>query len=315
MNSWNAFRTGLSRALRYWWVLLILFVVNLASALPLAVLPALGLAAEFGHRPAIRQAADGVDAWLIIETLMAPLSGSALRPLPTSPARGGGDGGGWPELTHRLQQATLLGLVTAAMLPLLAWLPAAFLNGGLLLIYADAPQPFRWRRFLWGCWHWFGAFLLLGAAQVVTSSVLFVPVAGAAMGAVAAAGGWLTWVVVPLLALIAVLWLALMECTRIVAVVGETRYVVRAFGEAARFIFRRPLPVAGLYGLALLLLALLHALYHWGLMPHLPLDWWPLVLLVQQTFILARLWARLARLAGGVTLYRGLVIGRPGKQQ
>jgi len=42
-------------------------------------------------------------------------------------------------------------------------------------------------------------------------------------------------------------------------------------------------------------------------MPHLPLDWWPLVLLVQQTFILGRLWARLVRLAGGVALYQGLV--------
>ena len=333
MNGWDAFRIGLSRALRYWWVLLILFAVNLASALPLAVLPAMGLAAEFGHRPAIHQAADGVDAWLVIETLMSPLSGTAL----------GGDG--WPELTHRLQQAALLGLATAAVLPLLVWLPAAFLSGGVLLTYTEAPQPFdpsttlrtgrlrassfdpstssgqapsatlrtgrlraspfRWRRFLWGCWHWFGAFLLLDAVQGVASSLLFVPITAAGMGA-AAVGGWLMWVIVPLLALIAALWLALVEYARIVAVVGETRNVVRAFGKAVRFVFRRPLPVAGLYGLALLLLALLHALYHWGLMPHLPLDWWLLALVVQQTFILARLWARLVRMAGGVALYQEL---------
>ena len=295
-------------------MLLILFAVNLASALPLAVLPALGLAVEFGHRPAIRQAADGVDAWLIVETLMAPLSGTALPP--TSPARGGG----WPELTQRLRQATLLGLVTVAVLPLLAWLPAAFLSGGLLLTYADAPHPFahkspvrprtppfRWRRFLWGCWHWFGAFLLLDAVQGIASSLLFVPIVGAAMGAIALVGSWLTWAIVPVLALVAVLWLALMECTRVVAVVEETRNVLRAFGVALRFVFRNSLAVAGLYGLALLLLALLHALYHWGLMVRIPLDWWPLVLLVQQTFILARLWARLVRLAGGVALYRALV--------
>ena len=295
MNGWDAFRTGLSRVARCWQVLLVLFTVNLLTALPLAVLPALGLAAELGHRPAIRQAADGVDAWLVTETLMSLLSSTAL------------ESAGWPELMRRLQQATLLGLCTAAVLPLLAWLPAAFLSGGALLTYVKAPQSFRWRRFLWGCWHWFGAFLLLGVVQGLASTLLFLPVIVAAMAAVAAVGGWLAWVIVPPLALVAVCWLALVEYTRIVAVAGETRNIFRAFAGAMRLIFRRPLPVAGLYGLALLLLGLLHALYQGGLMSHLPLDWWPLVLLVQQTFILGRLWARLVRLAGGVALYQGLV--------
>ena len=295
MNGWSAFRTGFSHALRYRWVLLVLFVVNLLSALLLAALPALGLATWLGHRPAIREAADGVDAWLVVETLTAPLSGTAL----------GEDG--WPELTRRLRQATLLGLVTAAALPLLAWLPSAFLSGGLLLVYAEAPQPFRWSRFLWGCYHWFGAFLLLGVVQGLSFILLFAPAIAAAVGAVAVVGGWLAWVVVPVLVFLVIFWLALMECTRIVAVVGETRNVARAFGGAVRFVFRRPLPVAGLYGLALLLLALLHVLYRWGLMPRLPLDWWPLALVIQQAFILARLWVRLVRLAGGVALYRGLV--------
>ena len=46
----------------------------------------------------------------------------------------------------------------------------------MLLTYADAQPspgersslPFRWRRFLWGCWRWFGAFLLLGVMQGLT---------------------------------------------------------------------------------------------------------------------------------------------------
>ena len=42
MNGWNAFRTGLARALCPPWVLLILFAANLASGLLLAALPALG---------------------------------------------------------------------------------------------------------------------------------------------------------------------------------------------------------------------------------------------------------------------------------
>jgi hypothetical protein len=294
INGWNAFRTGLSHAACYRWILLILFVVNLLSALPLTALPTLGLATRIGQRPAIRQAADGVDAWLVIETLMSPLSDMAL-----------GDTGA--ESTSQLRQASLLGFLTALALPLVAWLPAAFLSGGVLVTYAEAPSPFRWRRFLWGCWHWFGAFLLLSAVQGIASTALFIPVVGVALGAIAAVGRWLLWVVAPLLALLILLWLALMEYIRVAAVVGQTHNVFRAFGQAIRFIFgsrRNLLAVTALYGLALLLWGILHALYRWGLMPHLPLDWWPLVLVVQQAFILARLWARLVRIAGGVALYR-----------
>jgi hypothetical protein len=295
VNGLDAFRIGLSRLLRFWQVLPLLFGVNLFSALVLAVLPAAGLAAQFGHRPAIRQMADDVDAWLVIETLMAPLSSTVI----------GGEG--WPELTRWLQQATAVGLATLAALPLLAWLPGAFLSGGVLLTYIEASHPFRWRRFLWGCYHWFGAFLLLGALQALASGVLFVPLVGIAVGAVAAVGGWLTWVAVPLLALVAGLWLAVTECTRIAAVVGQTRNIFRAFGRAACFVFRDFPAVVGLYGLALAVLGALHALYRWGLIAHLPLNWWPVVLIVQQAFILARLGARLARLAGGAALVQELV--------
>jgi len=311
-RGWNAFRVGLSRAARYRRVLLILFAVNLAIALLLAVLPALGLAAGLGRRPSIRQAADGadidpdartdarstsaasaasVDAWLVFEMLLAPMSGAALGEE------------AWSELTRWLRQMASLGLLTAALLPIGAWLSTALLSGGVLLTYAEAPGPFRCRRFLWGCWHWFGAFLLLGAAQGVASLVLFVPLVGVAIAAVAAFGGWLAWVVVPLLALLALLWLALVDYTRIAAVVEGTRNVARAFGGAVRFICRRPLAIVGLYGPAILLLGLVQALYRWGLAPLLPLRWWPLVLVVRQAFILVRLWVRLTRLAGAVALF------------
>ena len=316
MNGWTAFRTGISRVLRYRQVVVILFAVNLFSALVLAALPAWGLAAGLGRRPAIRQAADGVDAWLVIETLASWSTDETLR-----------------------QKVISLGSVPAAGVALLAWLSGAFLNGGVLLTYAEdgrsfnklGPDPsgrnspdlqaapsveapealssdgpnawrFRWRRFLWGCWHWFGAFLLLGIAQTVASVVLFVLLVGGAMGAVAAVGGWLTWVIVPLLILVAVLWLALIECTRIAAVIEGTRNIVQAFSGAVRFVLRHVPSVVGLYGPALLLLGLVHALYLWGIMPNLPLEWWALLLVVQQATIAARLGARLVRLAGGVAL-------------
>lgn len=146
----------------------------------------------------------------------------------------------------------------------------------------------------------------MSAVQVLVST-LFVPLTGALVGAVTAVGGWLAWILAPPLALLALLWLALVEFVRVAAVVGQTRNVFQALGGALRFVlsgFRNLVAVLGFYVLALLLLGLLHALYRWGLMARLPLEMWPLVLVVQQTFILARLWARLVRMAGGVALYR-----------
>jgi hypothetical protein len=291
MDGCAAFRKGLSYTVHYKWVLLILFAVNLASASLLVALPAL-LLLEPAHRPAIRQAADGIDAWLVAEIMMSPLANAAIRE------------GIEPALSDGMQQALLLTLGIVVVLPLLAWLPANFLSGGVMLTFSEAPQVFRLRRFLWGCWHWFGAFLLLSAVQGLVIMVVFIPAIIIAIIVITTAGGWSAWVVIPLLIFLALLWLAVVECTRIAAVIGQTRNIFHALGQASSFIFRNFLAVAGLYGLALLPVILLHSLYHWGLRPHLPLSWWLLVLLAQQAFILARLWARLMRLAGATVLFQ-----------
>jgi hypothetical protein len=300
VNGWQAFRSGITLTLRYWQVVLILFVCNLLSALIAAALPALLVASGLGHRPAIHEAADGMDAWLVLEAAFSPLADMALEPQAAE-----------PQLSSGLGPATLVGLLVALALPVLAWLPASFLSGGLLLTYVEALRsgvhdqglrPFRWRRFVWGCWHWWGAFLLWGAVQALAFLGIMVPAIVLGVGAVAAGGRWVAWVVAPLLGLVAVLGLMLMEWTRILAVAGGTRNLFRAFGQAARFVLRRPLAVASLYGLSLLSVGALHAVYRLGLLPVLPLDWWPLVLIVQQSFVLARLGTRLARLAGGASL-------------
>jgi hypothetical protein len=132
--------------------------------------------------------------------------------------------------------------------------------------------------------------------------LILTPLAFASAVAVALVGDWLLWLCAPALALLTLLGLALMEYTRILSVTDGTRNIFRALGRALRLVWRQPLAVLALYLLSLLLAALLHAVYRVGLMPYLPLDKWLLVLLVQQGFIAARLGARLARLAGGVTL-------------
>ena len=271
----------------------------MVSAILLAVLPALVLSRGLGHRLAIHQAADGVDAWLVIDALTAPITDGIL-----------GRAGYASELTSGLRQGLLVGVLTAALLPLLAWLPATFLSGGVLLTCADARlspnssegPPHRWRRFLWGCWHWFGPFLALGTAQMIAGAVVFGLGLTIAIGAAMAGSAWIVWVVAPLAMLLAVLWTALVELTRAIAVTEGTRHVIRAFARALRTLRRHPRPVATMYGLAFLLLGLVHAVFHWGVLRYIPLNWWALLLPLQQLFVLTRLGARLARVAGGVQL-------------
>jgi hypothetical protein len=280
-------------------ILAVLLLVNLVSAALLAILPALALSRGLGHQLAIHQAADGVDAWLVIDALTAPITDGIL-----------GQAGHTSELTSGLRQGLLVGVLTAALLPLLAWLPATFLSGGVLLTYADAHRSpnsaggpsQRWRRFLWGCWHWFGPFLALGTAQMIAGAVVFGLGLAVAIGAALAGSAWITWGIALVAMLLAVLWIALVELTRAVAVTEGTRHVIRAFAKALRTLQRHPRPVAMMYGLAFLLLGLVHAVFHWGVLRYIPLNWWALLLPLQQLFVLTRLSARLARVAGGVQL-------------
>lgn len=285
-NGWQAFRNGLARSIRYPQVLLIAYLLNLLTGLLLMVIPALVLVAP-AHRTAVQDAANGIDMWLVEEVLEAPATYSILQGLPAV------------EPPFWLQQGFLVGALTLLAIPILAWLPASFLRGGILLAYVEAPQPFSWKRFWWGCWHWFGAFLLinliLGGVTFLLALVLVIGV----ISAMAAAGTQINWVTLPLTVLIIVPWLAILDYTHLLAVAGQTRNVFKAFGKAFVLIFRRPLALIGLYGLSVLLLVLVHLVFG-NLLPILPQVWWPLVFVVTQAFIVARLWARMVRWAGAV---------------
>jgi hypothetical protein len=288
MAGWAAFGGGLKRATRYGWLLVLLFAVNLLSALCLAALPAATLLPA-ARRPVVREAADGVDAWLVVETLLVPLQRPWLTEGETASPSGFG-------------QAATTALLAALLVPVAAWLPSSLLGGGVLLTLVKAPQPFCLRRFLWGCWHWFGAFLLLGLAQGGLALLLFAAPVALAVGLGTAVGAWTAWGTVPLLLLGAAVWLAWCELTRVGAVAEATRNIARAALSAGRFLLRRLGAVALLYGAALALLLLVHALFRL-LLPLLPLDIWPLAMVVQQFFILARLWTRLVRLGGSTALW------------
>lgn len=286
MNGWRAFLRGVSLVLRYPQTWLLLFVANLFPALLLAAVPALSLTSGLARRPVIQDVADGVDAWFVLENSMSGLAQMAL--------------GAPVEASGGVSLNLLAVLLLLASLPLAAWLLPAFLEGGVLHTFLQAG-PFRWRAFLRACWHWWGVFILLAAVQGLATIFVLAPLV-----LFAAAAGGAAWLLLPVLALAVALGLALMEYTRILAVARDTRNPFQAFGMAVRFVFdrrRRP-AVFVLYLVSLLLVALLHTLYRLGLMPLLPLEWWLLVLVVQQSFILLRLGSRLARLAGASALLR-----------
>jgi hypothetical protein len=291
-RAWTSFREGLSRSLRYWQVLAIFYFASQLGALPLVVLPALDLFRS-ANRPSIQEAADGIDAWMVVETLALRTRNLTQPAESVSPV---------PELAGGLTGIFFISLITAVVGPFLAWLTTAFLSGGAVLVYTETPQPFRWRRFWWGCWHWFGVFLLLGFVQILVAAVLLLPL-GILSLVIFSSGGWPGWIILPGVGLAAFLGLVLFECTRIFAVAGGTRNLWQAFRAAFRFLLRRPAGLGGLYLLGLALLVLIHAVFRLGLLRALPLEVWPLAVLGQQSFILLRLWARSARLAGGAVWY------------
>jgi hypothetical protein len=268
----NTLITGLRLAYHYRPLLLIAFLANLLTAVPFTLLPAWNLL-QATDRPALRAAADGIDFWQITEVMFSPDAASALG----------------------------LNLLLA-LIPLVAWPLTAFLKGGILLTYAEAPAPFRWPRFWWGCRRWFGPFLTQGLLQFLALILLLIPLVTLAIYLITTLGRWLTYPLALLLLLLYLLWLILMEYTAILAVANNRRNIFATFAGAIGLLFRRPLPILALYLPALLLVALLHVLYRGGIRPLLPLHWWPLVLLVQQSFILARLLLRLGRWAGGMAI-------------
>lgn len=292
MSAWNVFRNGISRALKYWQSLALAYFGVLLVILLLSVIPALALLGP-GHSTAMPEAANGIDAWIIIDILSltaqtsAPASGSTTAQASAQVARD------WS--TILVTVLSTVGLITLA-----SWLAGNYLFGGLLLTYAEAPQPFSLRRFLWGCWHWWASFLVLGILEAILVLFVLTPI-GAVTGYLTTLGrfGWLVFL---LFLMLIALFLALLELARAWMVVNNRRNLFAGLWQAIKSVFHHPLALAGLYSLALLLLLLLHLVFRLGLLPRLPLAWWPLVLLVQQTFIFLRLWARCIRLAGCVAL-------------
>lgn len=275
---------GARRVAQYWPALLLMQLGTLLSAGLLALVCALNLF-ELAHRPVIAEMAAGIHAWKLVDLfgmLSSTQPGGA-----SSPAS---------------MDLFLLLLAFAAM-PLVGGFVSAFLYGGVLLAYQEAQPGFRFGRFLWGCWHWFGAYLALGLLQALVFFGLCLPVSSLVIflfgigpaGIAVAAGGLL---------LLAWLWLMVFELARVRLVLNDTRNPFRGIGQGFGDLFRRPLPLLGFYAAALLLLLGVQAIFRLVINPNAPLDMLVVALVVQQGFILSRLFCRALRLAGLTVLLK-----------
>ena len=283
----NMLFSAVRATLRYWPVLLILYLANLGSALMLAVLPGVRLLSQsrLGY---FEQAAQGLD----FNTIQEILIGS----LPT--LLQGGQSSLTPQIVTFL--SVIFELIFVA--PLLAWLPTAFLYGGVLLEFIEAPARFDFRRFVWGCWHWWGAFLLLGGLQEAGWWVGFGGLSIAVLLLAGWVGSWLVWAFLPIIGALLVVWLAVIELSRVSMVRIDIRNPLRGIVEAVKALVHHPRQYALIYVVWLGIWLVVQLVFRVGLLPRLPLEFWPLVLVVQQAFVLLRLWARAGRLAGLVII-------------
>lgn len=288
MNSLQSFVHGLKRFLRYPQVLFSAYIINLLSVALLIFVPAL-LLAEPAHYTAIKTAADGIDTWLVTELLMSTSTYPALQGLSES----------LPPAWLQTSMIMILGVLLAA--PFFSWIPSSFLAGGALITYVESPQRFSWRRFFWGGWHWFGAFLLVNLLLGIVTQILLVILLMAMQFVSSAAGGWVNYITVPLFILVMIVWLVILEYTRLFAVSKNTRNIFKAFAEAVRLLFTRPVALLGLYVLSILILFLMHAIFRPLLVSDIA-GVAVLYLIFSQVFILMRLSARLARWAAAVDI-------------
>jgi hypothetical protein len=289
MAAWTAFRTGMGTVVKYWQVMVVLYGVALTTGVVVILTPALQLF-EPARLTIIQDAAQGISAWMVQELagLLPNLPGMPVEAAQSIPLQ-------------ELPGVLLFALGGAAVIPLVAWLTGSALAGGMLLIYSEAPNPFRWMRFLWGCWNWWGPFLMVSVFQAGFILVIFYM--GIVLSQAATDSSWgviNSLAAVPLLGLFLLVLsgIAIFEITRVAAVQVETRNPMKAIRYALIFALRNPLSLVSFYLLAAVVILFVHMIFRLGLFPHLPLYFWPVMLMSQQVFVLVRLFVRSQRLAG-----------------
>jgi hypothetical protein len=298
MNSIQAIKDGAASATRIPAPLVISFVVYLIVALALTVPVAAAMEAWVGHRLAARDLARDFDGLLLLEPMV-----SAITALPADASSSAE-----AMAASRAAATTLTAMLGTALVALLvAPLPGIVLGGGVLLTYVEGR--FAWRRFLWGAWHWLFSFFMLAvlfglcATLVVALGVIVLTVVEVAQ---------VRPLTIPAVAMIVLVYAVVamtFEYARIMAVAEDTRNLFQALRRAIVLIARQPMRTFGVYALMSVFGLALIPLYANVVAPVIPFEWALLAIAAQQLFILVSLWARLARWASQVALFRQVKAG------
>ncbi len=287
MSIVQAFSSGFRRATSEPKMTFVLYLLNLLLAIPLALAFRSVLIAGFGASLAPAQVMSSLD-FTVFQDFMN-LNAANIQ--------------------------TILGQAISFLL--LAMLLQTFLAGGMLTVLQDQEKKYSSSSFFKGCgtyfFRFFRLFLLFGVTLLVVALVVGIVVVALAEAMTENATSEITefWIriatsVVFVLPVMLILMAA--DYAKIHIVLHDERSAFRSCGKGFSFVFSRFLPAFGLDILMLLVPLLLFGVYLWldlaiGMTTATSIV---VMFLIQQLFMILRVWTKVLFFAGEMTLYRGL---------
>jgi len=287
MSILNAFSNGFRRSGSEIKMALVIYVLNLLLAIPLALAFRSALAAGFGMSLAPEQLMQGLDFTVFQDFMRA--NGERL-------------------LTVINQMLSFL---------ILSMLLQTFLAGGILSVLQDHERKFAASSFFKGCgmyfFRFFRLFLIVGVILLLVSLIL-----GVILAAVVAAMGetstsevpdfWIRIAAIVLFLVPIILILMATDYAKIHIVLHDERSAFRACGKGFGFVFRKFFAAFGLELLLLLVPILLMVLYVLvdlaiGMTSGLTIL---LMFFIQQLVMAGRAWIKIFFYASEMALYRSL---------
>jgi hypothetical protein len=284
MGIWQAWLNGYRLALRFWKVIAILYLVSLGLSLVLVSWSALQLI-ELSRRLAIKDVADGLDSWLLLEMIFTAVKispGDEQFGLVTSSGR------------------TFLLNFTLLFVGILFFssFTSAFLGGGLINTYKMQPTIFRLRQFWQSCWHWFLSFFLLSIWQlflfciagliflVLFSLLDFLPEYFSSIFIWSIGCAFLFF------------WFISGELTRVYCIIDNQRNFISPYLKSVKMIISNPALVFGFFAISIIFLFGINLIGRFLILANLPLEHFWITIPVQQLFIFLRILIVSSRYAG-----------------
>lgn len=287
MSILQAFKTGIQRATKEPKMVLVLYVINLLAAIPLAMAWRAFLQSGLGGSLASSELMDGLDFTV------------------------------WQDFTHSHGQELLAVTRQIPWVILIFMIVNTFLAGGILGTIRESREKFSASAFFAGCGDYFlrffRLFLILGVLLVVVAFVVGVVVGGLREALTENATSEVTefWVrVVALIVFVLPLILIMMiaDYAKISVVLNDERKMFKSTWKATRFVFRRFSKTFSLELLLVLVPGVLFAIYLWldlsiGMTTSLTII---VMFILQQLFVASRAWTKVFFYAAEMTLYQGL---------